>query len=208
MAEADSAEGAVGLQSIWYHFKVPIILGCISLLCIVLSITILFKSYQSSIPIEFHQAQEGSQEAASTSATLTVDIEGAVKHPGVYRLPVSSRIEEAIIAAGGLSADADIQTIAQTINRAAKVVDGAKIFLPKKGNDAVEASSEAPSVSGVTTISVNSASQSQLEELSGVGPVTAQKIIDGRPYQTLEELVSKKAVSQSLFEKIKNDLSL
>ena len=65
-------------------------------------------------------------------------------------------------------------------------------------------------VIGLTTglININSASQTELEALPGVGPVTAGKIIDGRPYQTLEELKSKKAVGNALFEKIKDKLTI
>ncbi|MBI2404837.1 helix-hairpin-helix domain-containing protein [Candidatus Gottesmanbacteria bacterium] len=58
------------------------------------------------------------------------------------------------------------------------------------------------------SVNINTASQNELESLPGVGPVTAKKIIDNRPYQTLEELVSKKAVGNALFEKIKGSLSL
>jgi len=57
-------------------------------------------------------------------------------------------------------------------------------------------------------VSINTGTESQLDSLPGVGPVTAAKIIASRPYQTLEEVVSKKAVGAALFEKIKNDISL
>lgn len=211
MADGET-KASLSLGRIWQCFKVPIILGLISLLCIALSITIFIKSYQSEKPIEFFSPAESSQSEASSSAiqTISVDIEGAVVHPGLYLLPIASRVEDAITAAGGLAKTADAVIIAKTINRAAKVVDGAKIYITKIGD------TQAPSVQGAnvvdvlvnTTVNINTATQLQLEALSGIGPVTAQKIINNRPYQTLEELVSKKALSQSIFTKLAGQLGL
>jgi competence protein ComEA len=130
-----------------------------------------------------------------------------VVNPGVYELPGRSRVEDAIVAAGGLTSEADEERIALTLNRAANLVDGAKLYIPKTGESTAPVTSynlESQS----PLVHINFASQSELEALPGVGPVTAQKIIAGRPYQTLDELVSKKAVGQSLFEKIKPQLAL
>lgn len=182
--------------AIWKAYKIPIILGSISLLCIAISLTLLIKFYQSADPIEF------SQEASPSEILLAVDIEGAVINPGVYQLPAGARVEDAIAVAGGLSDEADEERIAGSINRAAKLSDGAKLYIPKKGDAA------SPVGDLGNLLNINSASASDLEALPGIGLVTAKKIIDGRPYQTLEELVSKKAISQSLFEKLKEQLSL
>lgn len=179
------------------RYKIPILLGGASVLAIALSVVLLFKSFPPASPIEF------SSEQATESATIRIDIEGAVKVPGLYELAGDSRVEDAITAAGGLSGEADTALIAKTINRAQKLVDGGKLYIPTL-------SSSSPAVAGSHTglISVNSASESELDTLPGVGPVTAQKIIAGRPYNTIEELVTKKAVGQSTFEKIKALISL
>lgn len=177
-------------------YKVPILLGAGSLGAIVLSIILLVKSTQSATPIRF------SSDIASESAEIKVDVEGAVAHPGMYGLPVGSRVEDAITAAGGITRDADAETLAKTVNRAMKLVDGAKLYIPGVS------SALGVSTGETAAVSINSAPLARLDTLPGVGPVTAQKIIDNRPYQTLEELVSKKAVGQALYEKIKNLITL
>lgn len=186
-------------KHVFQAYKVPIILGAASLLFIVLSITLLIKSYQSPASIEF------SSDQASSSAQLVVDVAGAVVSPGVYSLPIGSRLQDAIVAAGGLTDEADSALIAKSVNRAAKLIDGAKLYIPEKGSGLLNAQGQTP-LSGAT--SINSASQGQLEALPGIGPVTAKKIIDGRPYMSLEELVSKNAIGQSLFNKLKGQLTL
>ncbi len=204
-------EAALTPVRIWQNFKIPITLGSVSLLLIVLSITLLIKSYQSSAPIQFSSDQSEAT-IAGVFASLTVDIEGAVVNPGVYQLPTGSRVEEAITAAGGFSSDADEEAIARQLNRAAKLSDGAKLYIPQKGSGLKEDQGQTPlGVLGhevSAQVSVNAASQAQLEALAGIGPVTAKKIIDGRPYMTLEELVTRKAMSQTLFNKLKEQLTL
>ncbi len=99
------------------------------------------------------------------------------------------------------------EAIARSINRAAKLADGAKIYIPAIGQDHVP--DEARLSAGIAAfININTASQSELESLTGIGLVTAGKIISGRPFLRLEELVEKKAMSQSLFDKLKDQLTL
>lgn len=193
---------------VWRVYKVPIVLGAVSLLCIALSIILFIKSYQSSTPITFSSDTPTEATVAGSFAqnTLMIDIEGAVEKPGVYQLPMGSRVEDAIAQAGGFSSDADMDMIAKVLNRAAKLSDGAKLFIPVFSQNSPQSLS-APS-SHSSLININSSSQSDLEALTGIGPATAKKIIAGRPYQTLEELVSKKAMSQSLMTKLKDQLTL
>lgn len=188
----------------------PIILGLLSLLFIVLSITIFIKSYQYSTPItfssdEFEASTTGTKKDREVS--LVVDIEGAVRNPGVYRVPLGSRIDDLLALAGGLSSDADMESIARSINRAAPLTDGAKIYIPDNRSSGPEISVGVPDVSW-TTLNINTASQSELEALSGIGPVTAAKIISGRPYQRIEELSEKKIINQSVYETLKDKLTL
>ena len=102
--------------------------------------------------------------------------------------------------AGGLLATAD----KSQINLAGKISDGQKIHIPEVGETPVTAFGKL----NQTLVSVNSATQAELDTLPQVGPATAAKIIAGRPYTAVEELVSKKAVSQSVFDKIKDLVSL
>lgn len=186
-------------EAILKNYKIPILLGGVSVFAIVLSIVLLVKSTQTTTPIQF----SSDTTEASSAAVLTVDIEGAVVHPGVYTLPGGARVEDAITAAGGLESDADEELFAKTMNRAMKLVDGGKIYVPFFSSASLSTLGTVGNL-----ISVNTASQSELESLPGIGPVTAQKIIANRPYQTLDELVAKKAVGTALFEKIKDQLSL
>ncbi len=183
-------------------YKIPLLLAAGSFSLIVFSLVLLVKSIQTTTPIRFSE-DEATAGSALGASTVAVDVEGAVNHPGVYILPEGSRVEDAIKESGGLSAEADLAVLAKTINRAAKVVDGGKVYIP------VLSSSPLSTLSPLSNlVSINSATESELEALPGVGPVTAQKIIENRPYQTLEELVAKKAIGAALFEKIKNKVSL
>jgi len=140
--------------------------------------------------------------SATISAELVVDIGGEVVRPGVYKLPVGSRIEDALRVAEGLTVGADTDYINKYLNRAAKLSDGQKLYIPHK--------SEARSTKSETNskISINSASQGELEGLPGIGPVTAGKIIAGRPYQNISELIEKRIVGQKLYDQIKDLVSI
>ena len=224
-----------GLNGLFQQYKIPIILGVVSILIIAVSVVLLVKSTQTSIPIQFTHENTigggssnilGSSNRASQSANIsliTVDIEGAVVHPGVISMSSGARVEDAIKAAGGLRSDADNNYVAKTINRAMKLGDGMKIYIPTVGETS-HIISDDNSQGTITShninnsimvgsqngggVSVNMASKDALDSLAGVGPVTAQKIIDNRPYETLEDLVGKKAMGPALFEKLKSQLSL
>ncbi len=200
----------------WQTYRVPLVLCGVGIVVIIISLILLIKTVQTATPIEFSHSSPAETAGSSGQAlTIRVDIEGAVVSPGVYELPRDSRVEDAIAAAGGLASDADTERIAATVNRAAKLVDGGKLYFPKQGErqgqtlstQELQAQGRALG-SQLSTVSVNTASQSELEALAGVGPVTAQKIINNRPYQTLQELLAKKVLSASLYKKLKDQLTL
>lgn len=155
-------------------------------------------------------SEAGSRSAGKTSG-IKVDVEGEVLRPGLYTLNSDARVQDALIAAGGLSTSAN----RKSINLAARIADGQKIYVAAIGEEipaglTLSGGGSAAGPEGLWPggVSINSASQSQLEELPSIGPVTAQKIIDGRPYAALDELVNKKSVGQKTFEKIKDLISL
>ncbi len=199
------------LARVWKTYRAPIILGGVSTFFIIVSLTILIKSVQTSTPITFSSG-EATVAGAMRAGEIVVDIAGAVNKPGVYRLPVGSRVEDAITAAGRLSDDVDADRLAQVVNRAAKLSDGAKLYIPKVGDGQRSHNISPPnspnSPNFPNLVSVNAASQQELEALDDVGVSTAKKIIAGRPYTNLEELVAKKAVGQALFEKLKDQITL
>jgi len=136
------------------------------------------------------------------SNKIVVDIQGAVTKPGVYQIKEESRLLDALNAAGGLSSQADRYLLAKTFNLAKLLADGEKIYLPSLG----EASGDLD-VQGAL-VSMNSASKTQLELLPGIGPITAAKIIERRPYSTFADLVSRKALGQKTLEKIIDQITL
>ena len=146
------------------------------------------------------------------SKGITIDVSGAVKNPGVYHLDKDSRVEDALKSAGGFVNNVNKSFVAKQLNLASKLSDGAKLYIPFEGEIAPTAVLAAAAIGSTSSTSsktnINTASQSDLEALSGVGPVTATKIINGRPYQGLEELLSKKAVTKSTYEKIKDSVEI
>ena len=108
---------------------------------------------------------------------FVVDVAGAVRHPGLYRLRSGSRIDDAVAAAGGPTAKAQLDTV----NLAAPIADGEQIVVPGRGVVGVATgSSPTAGSSSASPLDLNSATLEQLENLPGIGLVTAQKILDYR----------------------------
>lgn len=152
----------------------------------------------------------------SPSAKLiAVDVEGAVQKSGLYQIPQDSRVQDALIAAGGIAAGADRGFVEKNINLAEKLADGMKIYVPRINETQIAnlpGQNQSSMILGADSqsniISVNSASANQLDTLPGIGPATAQKIISHRPYGSLDDLLNRKSVSQKVFDKIKTMISL
>ena len=159
-----------------------------------------FFSKPSDSGIEF-VAVESEVEAGK----IFVDISGAVNETGVYEFSQNERISDAIKRAGGLTDDANNEYIDRNVNQAQKLSDGMKLYFPFEDEEVstvLGSSSETQSTGGL--ININSASKSQLESLPKIGPVTAEKIIAGRPYNGVEDLLIQKVVGNSVFEQIKD----
>jgi competence protein ComEA len=108
---------------------------------------------------------------------LVIDVAGAVRRPGLYRLKSGSRIDDAIAAAGGATAKAQLDSV----NLAAPIADGEQVVVPGRGAAGVVAASPpAAGSSPSAPLDLNTATLEQLEALPGIGPVTAQKILDYR----------------------------
>ncbi len=148
------------------------------------------------------------ESATFSRQTIKVDIEGAVQRPGIYEIPNDSRIQDVLITAGGLLAKADRTTMSKTINLAQRLFDGQKIYFPEVGETVVNVTAGSSSQSNSATININTASESDLDTLAGVGPVTAKKIISGRPYQNISDLITKHLVGQSVYDKIKDTITV
>jgi len=140
-------------------------------------------------------------EVNDNTTELVVEISGEVIKPGVYKLPAGSRIDDLLIASGGLSGSADRELVAKNINRAAKLIDGQKIYIPNNFSDG-------GGVVNDSLININTSDLKSLDSLSGIGPVYAQNIIEHRPYSDASELVSKGVIPNNTYLKIKDKISV
>ena len=186
--------------------KWPISIGFLGLILVGLGVlgTRLWQGREEGI--EILPAEEVS------SGDIFVDIQGAVEKPGVYQLASGSRVNDLLIKAGGLTGQADRDWVAKTLNLAEEVSDGFKIYIPE-GDEAPLRQGSVGKVAGssaslVDKISLNTASKSELETLPGIGPAYAQRIIENRPYQAIEDLLNVSGIGQKKFEKIKEKISV
>ncbi|WP_051324625.1 ComEA family DNA-binding protein [Candidatus Solirubrobacter pratensis] len=118
-------------------------------------------------------------EEQGVGGRLVIDVAGAVRKPGVYRMAQGDRVEDALKEAGGATAHADLSQL----NRAAKLEDGRQILVPRRaprGRPAAAAATAAAPSTPAQPVNLNTATLEQLDTLDGVGPATAQKIIDFR----------------------------
>jgi|SRR5581483_4389726 len=192
----------IALPIVKKHY-LPIGLGFLGLL--LTGFGLLSGSSKQNNDVTFQQASpKTAVEAAADEKTIMVDVEGGVINPGVYHVKFDARVKDALIAAGGLSDIADRTWAAKNLNLATKITDGAKVYVPTvNDNSGNESGSTATSL-----VNINTASSSDLDALPGVGLATAAKIISNRPYGVVEELLSKKAVSQKVFDNIKDKISV
>jgi competence protein ComEA len=144
-------------------------------------------------PTAVARARATSRPAAPTTLVV-VDVAGAVRRPGLYRLPQGSRIDDAIARAGGATRHADVTLV----NLAAPLADGEQVLVPASvpGMAAAAGTGSDPAAGGgpspASPLDLNSATAEELDALPGVGPATAQKIVDYRqqhgPYRSVNDL--------------------
>jgi competence protein ComEA len=148
--------------------------------------------------------------SASTAAgvDIVIEVSGAVRNPGVYRLPASARVADAIEAAGGYGPRVDVDRATAALDLAAHLVDGATVAVPSRDDPVVAAGASAGAGgSGNSLVNLNTATSSELEALPGIGPVTAQKIIDARterPFASVDELRERDLVGEKTFERLRD----
>jgi len=159
-------------------------------------------TYDSQVQVEFINSNDSK---ITDSKKIMVDIEGAVISPGVYEMSDQSRIKDVLIMAGGYSAEADRDFTDKQINQAQVVKDGQKIYIPTRTlNDGVGGYLQAQNIQ--KTVNINTASESVLDTLWGVGKSRVESIVKNRPYESIEELVSKKVFTKTIFDKNKDIL--
>lgn len=155
-----------------------------------------------------------------------VHVAGAVEKPGLYKLKADARINDALLAAGGLAAEADREWFEEYVNLAQKLSDGIKLYVPFRNevSSSAKATEDKDKVGIVIgeesifvqdskgKININTASLSELDSLPGIGPVYAQRIIDYQmgngSFSSIEEITKVKGIGQDTFEKIKDKITV
>jgi competence protein ComEA len=223
------------LNSIGNQGKAALFIGA---LCLIVIGYVMLRP-QKQEPIVFHDekpATTSTQQAPTpTQATeVVVHIAGRVKKPGLYHLPLNARVDDALKAAGGALADADLDAV----NLASIIVDGKQLYIPSKkpeiskpikvdqayvperlapataqSNTRNDQSSSAKlHTPGEGVVHLNSASLEGLQRLPGVGPAYAQRILDYRKehggFKRIEELMEVSGIGPKKFEKMRAFLAL
>ena len=147
-----------------------------------------------------------------SASGIVVDVEGAVRAPGVYTLSSGARVIDALKAAGGANSSADMTTV----NLARPVADGERVYIPRRGEQ--PPADAAPGGGGGTSgggsagsggkVNINTASESELEGLPGIGPTLAQRIVDYRtqhgPFHDVKDLMKVEGIGQKKFDSLKD----
>jgi competence protein ComEA len=147
---------------------------------------------------------------------MVVDVAGAVLRPGVYQLERGSVVADAIAAAGGPAVGADLDRL----NKAVRLQDGMQVYVPRIGQTAptqliptAAPTQPVPVAAPIATaqtgkqpsgpVDINTATLEQLDTLPGIGPALAQRIIAGRPYSRIEDIMRVPGIGQATFDKLR-----
>ncbi len=178
--------------------------------------------FQRKPPLRYEVGEslngEDTQGVQVNSSLCKTDVSGAVKNPGVYELSEGSRVEDALSAAGGLSAQAAPDWVAKNMNLAARITDGQKIYVPNRQElvdngasqgtgFATSSSFQAGSSESSDKVNLNQASKAELETLPGIGPALAERIIAHRektPFSRVEDLTAVSGIGSKTLEDLRD----
>ena len=170
-------------------------------------------SEQNPFPELIDDEPEEVSEPVTTPAMIVVDVKGAVRHPGVYPMQGGDRLIDAINAAGGYVPEAD----SRLLNHAIKITDELLIYvplvgeeLPEGGTDLLTSGNSEANDDGI--VNINTASESELMTISGIGPAKATAIIQFRneqgPFSAPESLMEISGIGQKTFEKLEHQIKV
>ena len=152
-----------------------------------------------------YENKENVEDTHSSTKCIFVDIDGAVKNPGVYEFNEGDRVNDAIISAGGLKDTA----LTKNLNKARKLVDGEKIYILEEGENIGDLPLYNAENEG--KININTASKENLMSLSGIGEVYSERIIEYRnkkQFTAIEEIKNIEGIGDKTFEKIKDFITV
>jgi len=209
---ADKKKLSINWEELSHQFRFPILFVLIGVVLLGFGLLVT-KDFGNSSKVEIiEDAVENEMDE------IIVEISGAVEKAGVYKLEQGDRIEDVLVLAGGISEGADREWMEKFLNRASKLVDGQKVYIPRAGeqSEVLSASNDGGYQSGSSSqesqkgefININTANLKTLDTLPGIGPVYGQNIIEQRPYSNTEELVSKDVIPTKTYEKIKDKISV
>lgn len=140
----------------------------------------------------------------ATPTPLVVYVSGAVAHPGVYTLPAGARVADALAAAGGATAEADLVHL----NLARRVRDEEQVHVPRKGEPTLPTEVPPSGNASPGKVNINTAGVAELDALPGIGPGYAQRIVAYReqhgPFRTIEELQKVPGIGPATFARIRD----
>ena len=145
----------------------------------------------------------GAEGPTTTASELRVHAAGAVARPGVVQVAAGARVAEVIEAAGGPSAEADLDQV----NLAAPVSDGERVYVPRRGEIAAAMPGAGAAKTTAAIVNLNQATQAELESLPGVGPATAQAILDYRMqrgrFRSVDDLLNVRGIGPAKLAQIR-----
>lgn len=167
------------------------------------------------------------EEVVSTQCTIFVDISGALKTPGVYCFNPGDRVIDAVKKAGGFSKNVSLEYVSRSINLSKVLANNQKIYIPSKEEllcelkpftlkeeEIIPTDTQEENPKNTTDtqeeecININTANITKLDSLDGIGPSTAQKIIDSRPYNSVDDLLNVSGIGQATFDKFKDNICI
>lgn len=197
------------MVNLWLRFRLPLALAIVGITLVAAGIYFSFTDFLHQNVDKDIKVSVSTPSEATSSGMIVVHLSGAVNKPGLYNLNYGTRINELVERAGGISSEADREYIDKYLNLASVLKDGMKVYIPKVGEAATN-----DQIKGIQTqskylfVNINTASLESLMELAGIGEVRAKKIVDGRPYTRIEDLVDKGVLTQGVFEKIEDKITV
>ncbi len=186
------------------------------LIIVSLALVLLYSNnLQSLMPVTDNFVISSQSEVLPTNSSNTpmptiiqtefyIEVLGEVKNPGVFEVSNQILVFQAIELAGGYTENADITYVHQFVSLSKKVIPELKIYIPPKGLNASAVPGGLIPTGNSNKFYINNANNSELEDINGIGKVTADKIIKNRPFSSWEELKAKTGIRQSALEELQS----